>query len=460
MTTGMRTGIGASTALVALALGMSVAAATVAARPAIRVDPLVAQGTRVALPVNPHGGHYCRLATVDPAGRQRTVRVAGGKPYRLAFLVRKSAKPGDWQLAVRCARGGVSKAASMRVTGVRRGSGSSLFRMVRREAYRRLAGIPAPARDQDASGGPSIDTAEIDGIGAGEGGRGLGAIQWALSMLGNPTYNGWCLRFVANAYGATHSGYATAAIAARALAHNAGDGPAAAPAGALVFFFYRAKDGSTPGHVGISLGDGRMVNAVATVRVDSMLTSDRRRNYLGWAYPPASWPGRPATAAPASPATQPAPSSQPSTGSPSPAGETPQPGPGGSTGPSPGTTTPPAPPRKVITVDNRVTNGMGMREDATPASLTTKPWKSCSSRGCNIANTQRTSGGSYDAAVCQTQGDRVTNGNDSSAADDANPERFESARFYGVRLTDGTFGYISEVWIRSADRGGLGLPAC
>ncbi len=49
---------------------------------------------------------------------------------------------------------------------------------------------------------------------------------------------------------------------------------------------------------------------------------------------------------------------------------------------------------------------------------------------------------------------------DTSAADDANPERFESTRYYGVRLGDGTFGYVSEVWVRAADRGGLGLPSC
>lgn len=101
-----------------------------------------------------------------------------------------------------------------------------------------------------------------------------------------------------------------------------------------------------------------------------------------------------------------------------------------------------------------------MREDSTPVRLTTQPWAFCSSRGCNINGTERSSGGTYDAAVCQRSGERITNGNDSSPADDGNPERFESTRYYGVRLANGTFGYVSEVWIRAADRGGLGLPAC
>lgn len=126
----------------------------------------------------------------------------------------------------------------------------------------------------------------------------------------------------------------------------------------------------------------------------------------------------------------------------------------------PTTPTPPVPTSRVITVDNRVTNGLSMREDSTPVRLTTQPWVYCGSRGCNINGTERSSGGTYDAAVCQRTGERTTNGNDSSPADDNNPERFESTRYYGVRLSNGTFGYVSEVWIRAADRGGLGLPAC
>lgn len=133
---------------------------------------------------------------------------------------------------------------------------------------------------------------------------------------------------------------------------------------------------------------------------------------------------------------------------PPPAPEPPKPDPG------------PQPVSKVITVDNRVTNGTGMREDSTPARLTTKPWTYCGSRGCNINGTERSSGGTYAAAICQTTGERTTNGHDSDPADDNNPERFESTRYYGVRLSNGTFGYVSEVWIRAADRGGLALRAC
>lgn len=129
--------------------------------------------------------------------------------------------------------------------------------------------------------------------------------------------------------------------------------------------------------------------------------------------------------------------------------------------PAPSTPTAPAKPvRKVITIDNRVTNGASMREDSTPVRLTTKPWKNCGSRGCNIAGTERVSGQKYDAAVCQTTGERITNGNDHSSSDDTNPARFTSTRYYGVRLADRRFGYVSEIWIDKAFRGGLGLPQC
>jgi Peptidase family M23 len=148
----------------------------------------------------------------------------------------------------------------------------------------------------------------------------------------------------------------------------------------------------------------------------------------------------------------PTPSTDPPPSAPTPPPSSPAPSPA----PGPG----PAPTRRVITVDNRVTNGMGMREDPTPARLNTRPWVRCSTRGCAIGGTERGTGGTYDAAVCQTQGERTTNGHDGSTADDANPALFTSTRYYGVRLTNGTFGYVSEVWIRAADRGGLGLPAC
>ncbi|HEY6886968.1 MAG TPA: NlpC/P60 family protein [Solirubrobacter sp.] len=417
--------------------------ARAAARPALTVEETAAQGAATLLSADPHGAKRCSLVTVGPSGRARSYKVKGGQAYGLLITLRRNAPLGVWDLSLRCGRRS-SATASLSVTGTARGSGGLVgLKAVRPYSAAAPAGYGGEHPDQDAAGAPALDfdPSTLDGLGGSEGDRGRGAIEWALGKLGNTNYHYWCLRFVANAYGADRAGYASAQVAANALhPRDAAKGVGAAPAGALVFFRWE-----TDGHVGISLGDGRMVHAVATVRAEAPDAYWRSR-YLGWAFPPSSWPGRPATPAPAN---DPVPTTTPTTPTPS----TPAP-----SNPTPST---PAPaPRKVITVDNRVTNGAGMREDSTPARLNTKPWIRCSSRGCAIGGTERSSGGAYDAAVCQTSGERTTNGNDSSSADDANPERFESTRYYGVRLADGTFGYVSEVWIRAADRGGLGLPSC
>jgi hypothetical protein len=117
---------------------------------------------------------------------------------------------------------------------------------------------------------------------------------------------------------------------------------------------------------------------------------------------------------------------------------------------------------KIIRVYNRVTSGpRRMREDDDyPVYLSTKPAPFCAERNCKIPETNRETGDTYDAAVCQRQGERVTNGQDTSRIDDDNPGLFSSRRYYGVRLDEDTFGYVSEVWIDPGDRGGLGLPSC
>ncbi len=156
-----------------------------------------------------------------------------------------------------------------------------------------------------------------------------------------------------------------------------------------------------------------------------------------------------AKAEPTSPPRQ-APSPGPGSPLPHPRAPTPQP---------PASAQPPPPPtERAVTVFNQVTNGMGMRED-TPAYLSKVTQNYCRTNGCMVPDTFVGTGVRL-TAVCQTTGARTTNGNDHDPADDANPQRFESTRWYGIRWPDGRFGYISEVWIDAADRGGLGLRAC
>ncbi len=108
-----------------------------------------------------------------------------------------------------------------------------------------------------------------------------------------------------------------------------------------MFFHYECDDDVQYGHVGLSLGNGRMVSAVQTVRLDDVRSDPHwSSNYLGCAQAPTTWPGRPSSKPPEQPEPQPQ----------------------------------PQPPSKVLTVDNRVTNGSQMREDpAGPATLSSKP---------------------------------------------------------------------------------------
>lgn len=122
---------------------------------------------------------------------------------------------------------------------------------------------------------------------------------------------------------------------------------------------------------------------------------------------------------------------------------------------------PPQPTTRTITVYNQVTNGpTQMREDIDhPAYLSAVPRKRCKDNGCALPNTDVSTGAQL-TAICQIQGERITNGEDGDSIDDSNPGLRESMLWYGVRWADGRFGYISEIWINESNRGGLGLPGC
>ena len=119
------------------------------------------------------------------------------------------------------------------------------------------------------------------------------AIDWDWQQVGKThqadgkKWNNWCDRFVANAYGMTNSGYATAYIhwqdlLARGLARV---GDRNVPAGGLAFFL-----SNWAGHVMLSLGDGRFISTGPKVFV-----TDANRSfgqYLGWAPANPEWLGR------------------------------------------------------------------------------------------------------------------------------------------------------------------------
>ena len=107
-------------------------------------------------------------------------------------------------------------------------------------------------------------------------------------MIGNTGYNGWCERFVENAYG-TSGKYASALAnfnaqkAAGRLHTTAND----IPAGALVFFRNRSDGGI--GHVEIAVGNGTFITSAAKVQYVNLSWAG---TFLGWAPAPTTWPGR------------------------------------------------------------------------------------------------------------------------------------------------------------------------
>lgn len=110
------------------------------------------------------------------------------------------------------------------------------------------------------------------------------AIAWAERLDGSARYAWYCERFVENAFG-TGGLYETAWDAAQAIGLRRG----AAPRGALVFF-RPAPTNHGYGHVGISLGGGRMISALARVMVTRFAGSRYwSALYAGWAPVPSSW---------------------------------------------------------------------------------------------------------------------------------------------------------------------------
>jgi hypothetical protein len=139
--------------------------------------------------------------------------------------------------------------------------------------------------------------------------RAPAAIAWAHQQIGQTTqpdgrtrWFGWCLRFVANAYGAPRAGYEWASRLFDALQVSRLVKLTGTP-GDLVFWDWSPLRGMTKnwGHVGIYVGNGRVIHAPlrkgAGVHEDSISNISRRlgqsgqTRFLGFAPAPQDWPG-------------------------------------------------------------------------------------------------------------------------------------------------------------------------
>lgn len=116
------------------------------------------------------------------------------------------------------------------------------------------------------------------------------AVDWALSRVGSTAYATRCLGFVEDAYEVSNDiwldGYASAKEEADAFDVTRRDEDP--PRGAFVFYDCWGMLRDTYrnwGHVGLSLGDGRIVHAWDAVRVDTVRGVEALTPGSGWSGP-------------------------------------------------------------------------------------------------------------------------------------------------------------------------------
>ena len=117
-------------------------------------------------------------------------------------------------------------------------------------------------------------------------------MTWALDRVGERTYPLRCLAFVEDAYerpnGIEVFGGDSATDSAERYGVERYDAGTPPPAGAFVFYACGGPVDGTHrewGHVGLALGDGRVVHAWDEVRVDDALEVQALRPAAGWAAP-------------------------------------------------------------------------------------------------------------------------------------------------------------------------------
>lgn len=119
------------------------------------------------------------------------------------------------------------------------------------------------------------------------------AVAWAQSEVGQSSYQGQCLQFVADAYASAgvSLGSSPSAVAYWNSTGGHHDGDANPPKGALAF--WGATSGNPDGHVAISRGDGSVISSEERNHYDiHVFAIGDRQNYpyLGWLIPPGVTP--------------------------------------------------------------------------------------------------------------------------------------------------------------------------
>ncbi|MET8848526.1 helix-turn-helix domain-containing protein [Amycolatopsis sp. NPDC004625] len=117
-------------------------------------------------------------------------------------------------------------------------------------------------------------------------------------------------------------------------------------------------------------------------------------------------------------------------------------------------------PHSTVIVQNMYASGpSGLHEDRSLSYLSSRPVARCANNGCKLPGTEMSTGAAI-TAICHIQGELLTNADISSPGIKTNPNASASALWYEIIWPDGRRGYISEVYLAPAYRGGLSLPPC
>lgn len=118
----------------------------------------------------------------------------------------------------------------------------------------------------------------------------------------------------------------------------------------------------------------------------------------------------------------------------------------------------PQPKTATATVQNKHLEGANdLGEDSGPAYLSSSMQPRCASNGCKVADTDMVSGDTF-TAICQDTGAMMTNQNENTSADDANPHRVDSDQWIKGKR-NGHEGFISFIYVTPGSRS-LDIPRC
>ena len=119
-------------------------------------------------------------------------------------------------------------------------------------------------------------------------------IRWALGKIGDTKYRGWCLAFIEDALEISNQIEIFGGDCAKESCNMYYDAIqfGEPERGAFVFYdcFCQSEDGIVNwGHCGISLGEGQVIHAWATVRIDNFQQIEQlispigeHPRYIGW----------------------------------------------------------------------------------------------------------------------------------------------------------------------------------